>query len=71
MLKRIRKTGIQSGNQAVADRAQCVAVEDLVLRSGGQAKKSIDQLVRFRMKLPLTISNASNDVVPRISRLTR
>ena len=63
-----------SGNQAAIDRIRRVAVETLcsVKRT---SQKGINQLVRFRMKLPFSVqmctgqytaissSNASNDIV--------
>ena len=63
-----------SGYQAAVDRVQRVVVEDFVLSQEDKPKR-IDQLVRFRVKLPFSVqlctgyftvissSNVSNDVV--------
>jgi len=58
---RINKTGrgpIQlSGNHAAADHVRRVAVEDLVQLCSvwTTSQKGTDQLVRFRMKLPVSV----------------
>ena len=58
LLKRIRKTGTMSGNHA------CMRQTAFSARSGGPraqsglrrtSQKGIDQLVRFRVKLPFSV----------------
>ena len=55
LLKRIHKTGT-SGRQPGSGRPRSARSSGRPhAQSGGQAKKSADQLVRFRMKLPFSV----------------
>jgi len=51
LLKRIRKTGTMSGNQAAVDRVCRAAVKDLVLNQEDKPKR----LVGSRIKLPFSV----------------